>query len=1287
MPVARSTPPSSSAKERSRPKPPPPPDDYSCPVQGMYRLLDLITELGSSGLGNCLFLCYHDKIVIAQQTLQAFINTLSPGAYASITKVNFKKLDKCSLKPLGFLREVHAVDDKTYPILRSGLYVVRSFVSTAEEQAYVVYWPEDTTWDDQAISTVQRNRVTFMRYLTKLCDQIVCLLSSEHSKAIVWGDEDGDDASTDSDNDDSGRLYDFVVAKTNDQEENVVAKPGFKDLSPRLLYGEIMQGFMTAKFKKAETLVDSFVHRDLSISQMRLLLGDDVVLCLSEKIDDKSLETLMKLGPSDRFPKEFATWERHRKEITQRFQGTRTERQKEMHTMLERNFEDTKVNIQEGVIIEGIKGTEFQIKKERILILYHLLENTDGLNSGQIPSLADAVLTRRDKQAVLGLLKVAMKEDKGSTSGGIIGTAKDVAYATKERVKSTLGISKSPETSREEAIWREANNFASSVSDSRFLQQLSSAPVDEYLHDAVAETEEAAYVYLKKLIKSLVDGIGQQIFSIQKAECDKQIEREINSEQDKELEILRSELVNQVEDLSRERSRSPRSLHIDKFGAKKENYYSPGLLIYPDQPKAYLNSLTVSYSIKGRQESQQNQEIEYHVHTLRLRTEQKHNLQLDPSFVPTPILNERLSQSFRVSSDTIVKYAHLLEGDRILVGLVDAQGNVIIFLDKLSRIDTAIKNKSHAKFFHQDKIGQTCLFAFDESKRMLAVPASLQLSHIPRAIYSSPDGSCVLAVQEEDGQSTVTAYHWSTFASTNGISVTLLISLERQQKTLVFVSNGDGRPFSPHFSDLIHTFERASRKPTGDELRGISVSACTFPSFAREFLSSPDWAVSRFRAGEWLADLLCLIPIHIAITHENRFVPLKDGVVSAQLEKSLLGAEVNKIVDSLSLGWYESIFQSYWASKPVKVVSSMGEQSVGKSFTLNHLVDTSFAGSAMRTTEGVWMSVSPTDDALIVALDFEGERPQSRTFGSGGYLLVLFNTAISNLVLFRNNFALSRDITGLFQSFQSSSSVLDPTSNPSLFQSTLVVIIKDVIDSDKAEVTREFSLKFQKIVQDEQDANFITRLHAGKLQIIPWPVIESKEFYKLFSALKRKLDQQATSHYTAGEFLHTLKTLMAKLKANDWGAMSQTMAAHRANTLLAILSNALETGYSEVYPDREPLKNFDTDLVIEAEDTEAQFLLAGPDAPVADRESCLGILRESWDQISSRQRVEDSEWTTDLAQYLTHLVDLRAAHVDKWLKSNIYEPASKFAGRNVGLATFLHTESCACRWSRLPDES
>jgi hypothetical protein len=148
-----------------------------------------------------------DKIVIAQQSLQAFINELSPGAYSFITKVNFKILDNFLLKPIGvygskeeivrFLREIHAVNDDAcvcFPLsyqanfressarkllmsqngsrgpgtdlehTRSGLYIVRSFVSTAEEQAYVLYWPEDTTWDDEAVSTVQRNRVTFMRY-------------------------------------------------------------------------------------------------------------------------------------------------------------------------------------------------------------------------------------------------------------------------------------------------------------------------------------------------------------------------------------------------------------------------------------------------------------------------------------------------------------------------------------------------------------------------------------------------------------------------------------------------------------------------------------------------------------------------------------------------------------------------------------------------------------------------------------------------------------------------------------------------------------------------------------------------------------------------------------------------------------------------------------------------------------------------------------------------------------------------------------------------------------------
>src|ERR1700677_437455 len=185
-------------------------------------------------------------------------------------------------------------------------------------------------------------------------------------------------------------------------------------------------------------------------------------------------------------------------------------------------------------------------------------------------------------------------------------------------------------------------------------------------------------------------------------------------------------------------------------------------------------------------------------------------------------------------------------------------------------------------------------------------PASLQLPEVPRAVYSSPDGSCALVVQEKEGVSTVTAYHWTTFASTDGIPITLpdfpvdleaalltsivnrnnihLIGLdlttqtcrsvvlditckatefsfqqqrskestshgtetahnclidchsdvwtrfpvvaavkrrtitsssERERRTLIFVTDDDQRPFPIYFSEMIRSFTKTSRKPTG----------------------------------------------------------------------------------------------------------------------------------------------------------------------------------------------------------------------------------------------------------------------------------------------------------------------------------------------------------------------------------------------------------------------------------------------------------------------------------------
>ena len=303
---------------------------------------------------------------------------------------------------------------------------------------------------------------------------------------------------------------------------------------------------------------------------------------------------------------------------------------------------------------------------------------------------------------------------------------------------------------------------------------------------------------------------------------------------------------------------------------------------------------------------------------------------------------------------------------------------------------------------------------FDPISTFTGRPASLQLQAFPDAIFSSPDGSCLLVLQTHDSGPSLTAYHMETFGSTEGISIdvpefplegavltsmvrrgrvffigldiraqavksvaiditkkvteftfnekgnkrnapstrtnqhnclldchaevwtrfpvlpavkrrTITSLSERRQKTLTFVTdNYTTRPFASYFSDLVKTFEKTTRKPTGDELSRIEVSAAQFQTFRNKVLSATDWEVSRYRAGEWLVDLLCLIPIHIAVCRENRFVPLANGVLSPELERSLLGAEVNEIVDKLSFGCYESIFQSYLSLKvyPLLVIPS-----------------------------------------------------------------------------------------------------------------------------------------------------------------------------------------------------------------------------------------------------------------------------------------------------------------------------------------------------------------------------
>ena len=109
---------------------------------------------------------------------------------------------------------------------------------------------------------------------------------------------------------------------------------------------------------------------------------------------------------------------------------------------------------------------------------------------------------------------------------------------------------------KEEAIWRDAIHYASSLSDSHFLSYVKAFPDANFLHDAAVKCEEGAFTCLRMQLDSLVSGISQKILSIQKEECNKQVTWEVNNEKEKKFKASRAMFIRKVEDLGRERPNS-----------------------------------------------------------------------------------------------------------------------------------------------------------------------------------------------------------------------------------------------------------------------------------------------------------------------------------------------------------------------------------------------------------------------------------------------------------------------------------------------------------------------------------------------------------------------------------------------------------------------------------------------------------------------------------------------------------------------------------------------------------
>ncbi|CAG8641441.1 26067_t:CDS:10, partial [Dentiscutata erythropus] len=389
--------------------------------------------------------------------------------------------------------------------------------------------------------------------------------------------------------------------------------------------------------------------------------------------------------------------------------------------------------------------------------------------------------------------------------------------------------------------------------------------------------------------------------------------------------------------------------------------------------------------------------------------------------------------------------------------------------------------------------------------------------------------------------------------------------------------------------------------------------------------------------------------------YENKF----QDYVADMFEE--LKRSTNKPATSIKrFGWYEGIFK-YFGDKPVKVVSSMGEQSCGKSYMLNHLIGTTFDGSAMRCTEGRLpknVSMSPWISRDLNLLNGHHKK---------------------------NQFAVNRDMSTMFQRFQDGATLLN---DEKIFQAKLCIIIKDVPKQDRDGILSEFSLRFKTMVMQEGENNFIIKMYPGGLNINPWPMFNNPEWFKSLRDIKKMLDKQDAKYANARTFLQNTKVSMAKLKANE------NLVQIRVSTLKRLLDIAISLGIEEKTNTIEHLTNRDTgeiipDQVINLTEIYDEIkdecdLILDSDLRLLDENTDFVPLSADLriyfeDKVQSRRDCSnDAVWFEKLSKFFKFIIQRRINRAQEWFQQN----TSKFSPDNSDVKDGAYALEHICQSKR-----
>eukprot|EP00117_Sycon_ciliatum_P002854 scpid6724/ scgid3016/ len=460
--------------------------------------------------------------------------------------------------------------------------------------------------------------------------------------------------------------------------------------------------------------------------------------------------------------------------------------------------------------------------------------------------------------------------------------------------------------------------------------------------------------------------------------------------------------------------------------------------------------------------------------------------------------------------------------------------------------------------------------------------------------------------------------------------------------------------FNSHVCDeyvdnILEGLDISTRKPR----RNFRLSSwyLTFSASLETQLAQTGMSIS-----EWLQRIVCLLPVQIARADANKLSILESGL---ERDSIVLDQDFPEVYNAINFGLYEDIIKR-WPGR-VKVMSSMGKQSTGKSYLLNHAAGAMFDISGHRCTKGLWMTMRTMEDCLYVILDFEGLGSVKRT-SQEDTLLSVTNAVISGLTVFKTEWAIYKETCEMLNQFKKGVELMK--NHPKLLCGWFYVNVRDVKTADCQEVHQEFEENFDQIVNEDPLDNFLIRLYKSQRVVHTFPPIQEPTFYNNIDKIVSYLKSDKTPHLDTGaEFLDMFKQTLAKVHCGVWTDFQDTIIQQKVFHLEQHLETAIANGsIIDENGEKEPLQ---TDSAMEIPDEPLLPNSASPIDNLPDISISLGsdkgfetliapLMKEFEHRHGTRSDADDVEdWTNQFQDFLTAICKRREHRIEMWLQSYV----------------------------------